>query len=75
MKEYKIEIMSLPRYTSLDSLKTVDEIDKEIFCVEKKLFDLRIKRAVTQGMKPHLYRQAKRQLAQLKFKRTFLLKT
>jgi len=36
--------MSLPKYTELENLNTADEIDQEIFILQKNLFDLRIKK-------------------------------
>jgi ribosomal protein L29 len=48
--------MTLPQYKELDSLKNENEIDQEIYLVQKSLFDLRIKRATNQTIKPHLKR-------------------
>ena len=47
--------MSLPKYTELENLKTTDEIDQEIFILQKNLFDLRIKKSTSQTVKPHLF--------------------
>jgi ribosomal protein L29 len=65
--------MSLPKYKDLNSLTNVIDIDKEIFLLQKSLFDLRIKRSTSQTIKPHLFTHAKRRLAQLKFKKSSLL--
>lgn len=62
--------MSFPKYKSLDQLKTIMEIDQEIFILQKNLFDLRIKRSTSQSVKPHLFLHAKRRLAQLKYKKS-----
>jgi large subunit ribosomal protein L29 len=64
--------MTLPQYKELDSLKNENEIDQEIYLVQKSLFDLRIKRATNQTIKPHLFQHAKRRIAQLKFKKSLL---
>ena len=36
--------MSLPKYKELDSLTNVVDIDKEIFLLQKNLFDLKLKK-------------------------------
>lgn len=61
--------MTLPTYKELDKLNSKEEIDQEIFLLQKNLFDLRIKRATNQSTKPHLFKHAKRRIAQLNFKR------
>jgi ribosomal protein L29 len=66
--------MSLPKYKELASLTNVVDIDKEIFLLQKSLFDLKIKRSTSQTIKPHLFLHAKRRLAQLKFKKFSLIK-
>ena len=66
--------MSLPKYTELTSLNTIGEIEKEIFILQKSIFDLRIKKSTSQTVKPHLFTHAKRRIAQLKFKKSSLLK-
>ena len=66
--------MSLPKYKDLSSLTTIVDIEKEIFILQKSLFDLRIKRSTSQTVKPHLFLHAKRRIAQLKFKKSSLLK-
>ena len=65
--------MSLPKYKDLDNV-TLQTIDQEICLLQKNLFDLRIKRATNQSVKPHLFRHAKRRIAQLNFKKALLLK-
>lgn len=67
--------MSLPKYTELENLKTTDEIDQEIFILQKNLFDLRIKKSTSQTVKPHLFVHAKRRIAQLKSKKALLVKS
>lgn len=64
--------MSLPKYTDLKEIKTITDIDQEIFLLQKKLFELRIRKKTVQAIKPHLFKHAKRRLAQLKFKKFFL---
>lgn len=67
--------MSLPKYKDLENLKTVVEIDQEIFMLQKNLFDLKVKKSTSQTIKPHLFAHAKRRLVHLKFKKSFLLKS
>jgi len=65
--------MSLPKYSDLNNLTTITDIDQEIFLIQKNLFDLRIKKATNQSIKVHLFKHAKRRIAQLKFKKGILL--
>ena len=65
--------MSLPKYNDLNKLTTIGDIDQEIFLIQKNLFDLRIKKATNQSIKAHLFKHAKRRIAQLKFKKVILL--
>jgi large subunit ribosomal protein L29 len=65
--------MSLPKYIDLNNLTTLTDIDQEIFLIQKNLFDLRIKKATNQSIKVHLFKHAKRRIAQLKFKKGILL--
>jgi large subunit ribosomal protein L29 len=64
--------MSLPNYKELNKLTNIIDIDQEIFLIQKNLFDLRIKKATNQSTKAHLFKHAKRRLAQLQFKKTSL---
>jgi len=66
--------MSLPKYKDLENLNTIEELDNEIFLLQKNLFDLRIKKSTSQSVKPHLFAHAKRRLVHLKFKKSCLLK-
>jgi len=66
--------MSLPKYNELNSVNTITDIEKEIFILQKSIFDLRIKKSTSQTVKPHLFTHAKRRIAQLKFKKSSLLK-
>lgn len=66
--------MSLPKYKDLKELNDIEAIDQEIFINQKNLFDLRIKKATNQSIKLHLFKHLKRRLAQLLFKKSFLLK-
>ena len=61
--------MTLPKYKDLDVLKTVPEIDQEIFLLQKNLFDLRMKKSTNQKVKTHLFTHYKRRIAQLNFKK------
>ena len=67
--------MSLPKYKDLENLNTIVEIDKEIFMLQKNLFDLKVKKSTSQTIKPHLFAHAKRRLVHLKFKKSFLVKS
>lgn len=66
--------MTLPKYKELENLKTLEEIEKEIFVLTKDLFNFRMKRSTTQKVNPHLFIHTKRRLAQLKYKQFSLLK-
>ena len=57
------------------SLNNTKPIDKEIFMLQKNLFDLKMKKSTSQTIKPHLFAHAKRRLVHLKFKKSFLLKS
>lgn len=61
--------MSFPKNKELASLTNIVDIEKEIFLLQKSLFDLKIKRSTSQAIKPHLFKHAKRRLAQLQFKK------
>jgi ribosomal protein L29 len=66
--------MALPKYKELDLLKNEIEIDEEIFLLQKNLFDLRMKRSANQKIQFHLFKNYKRRIAQLNFKKTSLIK-
>ena len=66
--------MTLPKFKELNSLTNIEDIDQEIFILQKNLFDLRIKKATSQTLKPHLFIHSKRRLAQLNLKKSILLK-
>ncbi len=66
--------MSLPKYKDVNSFNNIIDIDKEIFILQKTIFDLRLKKSSSQSVKPHLFKHTKRRIAQLKFKKSSLLK-
>lgn len=66
--------MSFPKNKELDSLTNIVDIEKEIFLLQKSLFDLKLKRSTSQAIKPHLFKHAKRRLAQLQFRKSSLVK-
>lgn len=66
--------MSLPKFKDLNILKTIIEMDQEIFLLQKNLFDLRMKRSTNQSIKSHLFTHYKRRIAQLNFKKSSVLK-
>jgi len=57
--------MSLSQYSNILSLSS-EEINAKILKVEKKIFDLRFKKATRQSYKIHELKHEKRKLAQLK---------
>ena len=66
--------MSFPKYKDLNTLTTISDIDQEIFLLQKNLFDLRIKKTPNQSHKSHLFVHTKRRIAQLKFKKSSMIK-
>jgi ribosomal protein L29 len=60
--------MSLPKYKELVNLTTLDEIEKELFLLQKNLFNLRIQKLTSQSVKNHLFSHTKRRISQLKFR-------
>jgi large subunit ribosomal protein L29 len=66
--------MSFPKYQEVHSFNNIIDIDKEIFILQKNLFDLRLKKSSSQSVKPHLFKYTKRRIAQLKFKKSSLLR-
>ena len=56
--------MSLP---SIKDLETLDDaaLDSKIIETKKEIFDLRLKKATFTSLEPHLFKKAKRVLAQL----------
>jgi large subunit ribosomal protein L29 len=66
--------MSFPKYKEVNSFDNILDIDKEIFLLQKNLFDLRLKKSTSQSIKPHLFKHTKRRIAQLNFKKSSLSK-
>jgi ribosomal protein L29 len=66
--------MALPKYKDLEILKTLVEIDQEIFLLQKNLFDLRRKISSNNKMKSHLFTHYKHRIAQLNFKKMLFKK-
>jgi len=66
--------MTLPKYKDLNNLVNISDIDKEIFLLQKNLFDLKLKKFTSQNVKPHLFTHTKHRLAQLQFKKSGLIK-
>jgi large subunit ribosomal protein L29 len=66
--------MSFPKYKQVKSFDNILDIDKEIFLLQKNLFDLRLKKSTSQSIKPHLFKHTKRRIAQLNFKKSCLSK-
>jgi large subunit ribosomal protein L29 len=65
--------MSLPKYSELNTLTNLINVEQELFVLQKNLFDLRIKKATNQATKCHLFTHTKRRIAQLNFKKASLL--
>lgn len=63
--------MTFPKYKELDRFLDVSEIEKEIWLLEKSLFD---KKLANNSIKPHLITHTKHRLAQLKYKKSLFLK-
>lgn len=66
--------MTLPKYSELSEIKTIEKIEEEISILTKNLFNLRMKKATNQGINPHLFKHTKRRIAQLNFKKSCLFK-
>jgi large subunit ribosomal protein L29 len=46
--------------------KSVDELKQELLALRREQFNLRMQRATSQASKPHLFRQARRNIARVK---------
>jgi ribosomal protein L29 len=66
--------MSFPKYSELNHLNTIFEIEKELFILQKSLFDLRMKKFITKNIKSHSFFFLKHRIAQLKYKKSILKK-
>uniref|UniRef100_A0AAU7YRI7 Large ribosomal subunit protein uL29c n=1 Tax=Gracilaria hainanensis TaxID=2871843 RepID=A0AAU7YRI7_9FLOR len=56
--------MSLPKFKNIKYL-TPNEIQEKIIEIKKEIFELKLKQATRQNIKPHLFKHKKHQLAQL----------
>jgi ribosomal protein L29 len=65
--------MSISKYNEFSNLTEIPQINDEIFLLKKYLFELRLKRFSNQNIKSHLFKHAKRKIAQLNFKKSILL--
>lgn len=65
--------MALPKYNEVNQIQSIEKLDEEISLLTKNLFNLRMKKATNQSIKPHLFRHTKRRIAQLNFKKSCLL--
>lgn len=66
--------MTLPKYQELALLINLEDIEKEILSLQKTLFDFRINGSTNKDRKFHTLKHAKRRIAQLKFKKSALIK-
>ena len=64
--------MTLSKYKDLDLINNKSLIDDELLILKKRLLELRMKKAALQVVKPHLFKDAKRRIAQLNFKKSGL---
>jgi len=64
--------MSSRKYNYLNNIKTISSIEKELLINQKKLFDLQIKKKLTDKLKSHLISELKNKIAQLNFKKSTL---
>ena len=62
------------KYEKLKADEIVADIEKEIFVLNKTLFDFRIQRATKKTLEPHMLIQTKRRIAQLEYKKNIVLK-
>ncbi len=46
--------------------KNVDELERELLALLREQFNLRMQKATNQATKPHLFRQARRNVARVK---------
>ncbi len=67
--------MTLPKYQELALLINVEEIEKEILNLQKILFENRINGSANKDKKFHTFKHAKRRIAQLKFKKSTVIKS
>nr|YP_010198656.1 ribosomal protein L29 [Gracilaria pacifica]UAD87072.1 ribosomal protein L29 [Gracilaria pacifica] len=56
--------MSLPKFKNIKNL-THNEIQEKVIELKKEIFELKLKQATRQNIKPHLFKHKKHQLAQL----------
>jgi large subunit ribosomal protein L29 len=67
--------MTFPKYSELNELNTIVKIDEEILLLQKKVFNLKMKRSGNQVIKSHIFKHTKHRIAQLNFKKGSLLKS
>nr|YP_010197022.1 ribosomal protein L29 [Crassiphycus corneus]UAD84826.1 ribosomal protein L29 [Crassiphycus corneus] len=56
--------MPLPKFKNIKYL-TINEIEEKIIKLKKEIFELKLKQATRQNVKPHLFKHKKHELAQL----------
>ena len=59
--------MNLPIYKTITG--TLDEIEQEIYTLQKNLLELKIQKLTKQNIKTHLFIHIRRRLSQLEFKK------
>lgn len=66
--------MTLQKYQELALFTNIEDIEKEILNLQKILFGFRINESTNKDRKFHILKHAKRRIAQLKFKKSTLIK-
>jgi large subunit ribosomal protein L29 len=64
--------MSLPNYRDLASLVTENDVEQELFRLQKSIFELKMAKASRKTFQPHLFKHTKRRIAQLLYKKSLL---
>lgn len=67
--------MTLPKYQELALLINLEDIEKEILNLQQIVFNFRINERTKKDKKFHTLKHAKRRIAQLKFKKSTLIKS
>lgn len=67
--------MKISKNTQFSSLSTINNITEEILSLKKSIVNMRISSKFKLIKKNHLYRQAKRNIAYLNFKKSILKTT
>ena len=66
--------MSFIKFKELNSFNNIHDINNAIVICQKKIFNLKIKRAFYKKINSHFFIELKRQIRQLNFKKGIFLK-